>query len=557
MSRETVIEAQSVLSGQNLIATVAIVIVGTATVWASGVALVARALDRAGRARETVPPQQRKAPNITRRQSAILLTPWAIAAVVMIPLNIGGGIRVLILIVSAIMFGATATVCTGFLFTQRPLRALMVAATVDFEHAERAPGVRARLILMWTMCSALPGAGIVVLVMLRANGWIIQADAPIETPVLVLALVAVVLGLRAMILVSSSISDPVHDVVDAMAEVERGHIEQAIDVYERSEIGQLQTGFNRMVAGLRERDRLRDLFGRHVGEEVVRRAVEESESLSGDEREVAILFVDLVGSTQLATTREPHEVAAVLNDFFRIVVDEVDARRGLINKFQGDAALAVFGAPLRTADPASAALATARALGAELRRLRVDFGIGVSAGPGVRRQHRRGKPLRVHGCRRRRQRGGTAWPTGPRTSTDGCCVRGRRSTAPTRSNGGVGRRAAPRCYAAGRNSHISRHPCARRCPAPKPVAPPLTSAPLVVPGLLTSRNGECRCMTLRTAELRSSLPGRVFAAVSTPARRAGWRRDSRRPTSSCCPRRTRSISCDSACATRSRARCSR
>ena len=112
----------------------------------------------------------------------------------MIPLNIGGGIRVLILIVSAIMFGATATVCTGFLFTQRPLRALMVAATTDFEHAERAPGVRARLILMWTMCSALPGAGIVVVVMLRANGWIIQADAPIETPVLVLALVAVVRG---------------------------------------------------------------------------------------------------------------------------------------------------------------------------------------------------------------------------------------------------------------------------------------------------------------------------------------------------------------------------
>jgi adenylate cyclase len=154
-----------------------------------------------------------------------------------------------------------------------------------------------------------------------------------------------------------------------------------IEVYERSEIGQLQTGFNRMVAGLRERDRLRDLFGRHVGEEVVRRAVEERESVSGDEREVAVLFIDLVGSTQLAATREPHEVAGVLNDFFRIVVAEVDKRSGLINKFQGDAALAVFGAPLRIDDPASAALATARAVGDELQRLLVDFGIGVSAGP--------------------------------------------------------------------------------------------------------------------------------------------------------------------------------
>jgi len=58
-----------------------------------------------------------------------------------------------------------------------------------------------------------------------------------------------------------------------MAEVERGRIDHTIDVYERSEIGQLQLGFNRMVAGLRERDQLRDLFGRHVGEDVVRRAV--------------------------------------------------------------------------------------------------------------------------------------------------------------------------------------------------------------------------------------------------------------------------------------------
>ena len=383
VSRQTVIEAQSVLSTENLAATVAIVIAGTISVGLSGVALVARGLDRSGLPDEATTP--RKPPNITRRQSAILLTPWAVAAAVMIPLNSDGGLRVLVLLVAAIMFGTTATVCTGFLFTQRPLRSLMIAATADFEHAERAPGVRARMILMWTMCSALPGAGIVVLVMLRANGWIIQRDAPIEVPVLVLALVAVVLGMRAVILVSSSISDPIHDVVDAMAEVERGRLGDTIDVYERSELGQLQTGFNRMVAGLQERDRLRDLFGRHVGEEVVRRAIQEAipehESVSGDERDVAILFIDLVGSTQLAATHEPHQVATVLNDFFRIVVAQVDKRAGLINKFQGDAALAVFGAPLRTDNAATAALATARALGDELQRLQVDFGIGVSAGP--------------------------------------------------------------------------------------------------------------------------------------------------------------------------------
>src|SRR5262249_34315518 len=137
VSRETVIDAQSVLSATNLIATVAIVIAGTVSVGLSGVALVARALNRLRPAQGGTAP--RKAPHITRRQSAILLGPWALAAVVMIPLNFDGGIRVLILIVASIMFGATATVCTGFLFTQRALRSLMIAATVDFEHAERAP----------------------------------------------------------------------------------------------------------------------------------------------------------------------------------------------------------------------------------------------------------------------------------------------------------------------------------------------------------------------------------------------------------------------------------
>ncbi len=72
----------------------------------------------------------------------------------------------------------------------------------------------------------------------------------------------------------------------------------------------------------------------------------------------------------------------MLNDFFRIVVSAVDQRNGLINKFQGDAALAVFGAPLPLPDAASAALASARDLRNQLRRLSiVDFGIGVSAGP--------------------------------------------------------------------------------------------------------------------------------------------------------------------------------
>jgi class 3 adenylate cyclase len=94
-----------------------------------------------------------------------------------------------------------------------------------------------------------------------------------------------------------------------------------------------------------------------------------------------VLFVDLTNSTLLAATRPPEEIADLLNDFFRIVVAAVDEHQGLINKFEGDAALAVFGAPLDVDQPASAALAAARALTTNLKTLPViDFGVGISAG---------------------------------------------------------------------------------------------------------------------------------------------------------------------------------
>ncbi len=371
---------RSFVTSGNVIALVVVSVVGTITVAAGAILTVAPSLRWLDAGLTPTDAQLSSATKTMRRQTAITLAPWALAAAILVPLNLDAEPAVLIVISSAILFGAIANVCTGFLCTLRTLRPLLAGVPADLRHPV-APGVRARLLLMWTVCTALPGLAIALLLVMRSNGWLLHDSSPTELALLVLALVAVVLGLRATIVVSMSISDPVNQVVEAMADVENGLINQTIDVYEWSEIGRLQAGFNSMVAGLRERDRLRDLFGRHVGEEVARRAVEQNESPSGDERDVAVLFIDLVDSTQLAIVHEPHEIARLLNEFFRIVVAAVDKQHGLINKFQGDAALAVFGAPLRITDPASAALSAARALAAELRRLPVDFGIGVSAGP--------------------------------------------------------------------------------------------------------------------------------------------------------------------------------
>jgi adenylate cyclase len=366
---------------KNTTAVVVLVVLGTISVAIADVLSLAPTLRWFVAGDEPTGDQRDAAMKLPGRQSAILFAAWGVCGAILMLLNRGGGATLLFPILLGVLLGGPAAAGMGLLLSQRTLRPIISAATLGSEPRLSVPGVLARLILLWFLCSALPIGVIATFVVLRSNGWLIQKSASLDVPVLVVSLAAVLLGLPTMILTSRSISDPLSEVVDAMAEVEHGRIDTYVGAYERSQIGRLQTGFNRMVAGLAERERLRDLFGRHVGTDVAQRAIEEGASLSGEVVEAAVLFIDLVGSTQLAESRPPQEVAAVLNDFFRIVVDAVDEHHGLINKFAGDAALAVFGVPLRTTEPASAALATARALGTQLRRLPVvDFGIGVSAG---------------------------------------------------------------------------------------------------------------------------------------------------------------------------------
>jgi adenylate cyclase len=374
--------AAAYFGGKNMTIAAILVVLGAIAVAVGGATILAPVLRWYVRGDRPNPRQRRAATRLVRRQSLILAATWAASGVIFLAFNLDGGATLSIATLLAVIFGGSAAGGLSLLLTQRTLRPLLVAATQGSEGVVVAPRVLTRLMGMWLLGCGLPCAVIVALIVIRANGWIIQRTASVEMPILVVTLAAVLLGLPTMILTSRSIADPVREVVGAMAQVEQGRIDTFVGVYERSEIGRLQSGFNRMVAGIAERDRLRDLFGRHVGADVARRAVKEGTSLSGDVTEAAILFIDLVESTKLAASRPPREVAEVLNDFFRIVVSAVDERNGFINKFQGDAALAVFGVPLPSDHAASDALATARGLRNRLSQLAmVDFGIGVSAGP--------------------------------------------------------------------------------------------------------------------------------------------------------------------------------
>jgi adenylate cyclase len=202
---------------------------------------------------------------------------------------------------------------------------------------------------------------------------------------MILAVIALVVGFLLMWILSWLTATPVRVVRDALKHVEKGDLDCNVVVFDGSELGELQRGFNTMVAGLRDRERVRDLFGRHVGREVAAAAELRRPKLGGEERHVAVIFVDIIGSTQLVTGRPAVEVVDLLNRFFAVIVEEIDRHHGFVNKFEGDAALAVFGAPNDLDNPEGEALAAGRSIARRIREEvpECEAGIGVASGVAV------------------------------------------------------------------------------------------------------------------------------------------------------------------------------
>jgi adenylate cyclase len=243
------------------------------------------------------------------------------------------------------------------------------------------PAIGCRLLLTWAASSAVP---LVAVGLIACSAITDRPPSPerLGVAVLVVSVIGGLVGFVAISVSARNIAEPLRSLRTALGRVEEGQLDVRVPVDDAGEIGVLQGGFNRMAQGLLERERLRDLFGRHVGEDVARRAIErEDVELGGETREAAVLFVDIIGSTRLAATRDPAEVVARLNEFFAVVVDTVSLRGGWVNKFEGDAALCVFGAPTAHPDPAGSALASGRALQFRLAELEgVEAAIGISAG---------------------------------------------------------------------------------------------------------------------------------------------------------------------------------
>jgi class 3 adenylate cyclase/MFS family permease len=274
----------------------------------------------------------------------------------------------------------------SYLFTEFALRPV-AAQALEAGRAPRrlAPGIMGRTLTVWLLGSGVPVLGIALTAVLGGMVLGNLSKTQLAVAVLVIATATLIFGFLLMWVLAWLTATPVRAVRSALRRVEQGDLRGDLVVFDGTELGELQRGFNSMVDGLRERERVRDLFGRHVGRDVAAAAEREKPKLGGEERYVAVVFVDIVGSTQLVTSRPADEIVQLLNRFFAVIVEEVDRHCGLVNKFEGDAVLAVFGAPNRLERPEDQALAAARAIASRLDSEvpECPAGIGVAAGQAV------------------------------------------------------------------------------------------------------------------------------------------------------------------------------
>lgn len=202
--------------------------------------------------------------------------------------------------------------------------------------------------------------------------------------------VAVAIGIS--FFMGKSLSENFKAARDAMQEIRKGDLSASIPVVSNDEMGRVGAAFNRMVAGLRERDLIRDTFGRYLSEEVAEEILKSPEriDMGGELRDITILVSDLRGFTSMTEALEPRQVLRILNRYFEKMTEVIHLHEGTIDEFTGDGILVFFGAPRKTPDHTRRAVACALEMQDRMEELnqenlslglpRLSMGIGINCG---------------------------------------------------------------------------------------------------------------------------------------------------------------------------------
>jgi adenylate cyclase len=181
----------------------------------------------------------------------------------------------------------------------------------------------------------------------------------LEHTYLILALLGLAVSAALGIWIARGVSRPVLQLAEGAREIAAGNYQHRVELKQQDELGSLAASFNHMSEGLAERDRVRDLLGKVVSPEVAAELLRKDVALGGEERQVTVLFSDLRNFTSMSEVLPPQEMVGILNHYFTRMGGIVENHGGVVDKYIGDALMALFGAPLGKPDDADRAMKTA------------------------------------------------------------------------------------------------------------------------------------------------------------------------------------------------------
>lgn len=181
----------------------------------------------------------------------------------------------------------------------------------------------------------------------RASAEALEAERRVYQANLVLTALAALAGLLLTAGVVRGMVRPVHALVDATQQIERGNLEIRLDVRSRDEIGQLARSFNHMAGELRVKEQIKDTFGRYVDPRIVEGLLDDPDGVEGaGEREICtVFFSDIAGFTPLAEMLTPSAVVRLMNGYFTEMSAPIRENKGIIDKYIGDAIMAFWSPP--------------------------------------------------------------------------------------------------------------------------------------------------------------------------------------------------------------------
>ncbi len=186
---------------------------------------------------------------------------------------------------------------------------------------------------------------------------------------------------------SMSLTAPIEKLADVTEEVAKGNFAVKSNVRSRDEVGELARSFDQMIEGLQERDKVKNLLNKFHGSTVTEDLLKGDVQLGGSRKDVTVFFSDIRDFTKFSEGHTPEEVVDMLNEYFQIMVGIINRNQGIVDKFIGDAIMAVWGAPHggdRDAHNAVKACLEMRQALAQLNELRVGRGqVPIRIGMGL------------------------------------------------------------------------------------------------------------------------------------------------------------------------------